>query len=74
MNIAKTYYLIFYRSQLKLNNKVKVFIKSNESQEVPFTKFFAIIIDKNLKWTNHISYTQKKEVARHGYYMQNIIE
>ena len=38
----------------------RVIINNCEIQEVAFTKFLGIIIDKNLKWTNHISYIQKK--------------
>ena len=53
--MSKTHYMVFHRSQRKLD-KEDILLDNIIIKQVTFTKFLGIIIDDKLKWIHHISY------------------
>ena len=59
LNISKTYFMLFHRVKHK---KYKIVLEINNVpiEQVRHTKFFGVIFDDNLDWSNHISYINTK--------------
>ena len=57
LNTQKTFYLLFHRARIKVNNSV---VKINECvlNRVNIIKYLGVIIDHKLKWCEHISYVK----------------
>ena len=52
LNTDKTHYMVFHRARIK-SKTWKTSIRNNAFDEVKSTKFLGIIIDDELKWTEH---------------------
>ena len=59
INVSKSHYMIFHRRRRKIdiNNPS---LNNTVLQRVNYTKFLGVIIDDDLKWTNHIAYVKNK--------------
>ena len=59
LNTQKTFYMLFHRARIKVNNLV---VKINDSvlNRVNNMKYLGVIIDHKLKWCEHISYVKNK--------------
>ena len=58
-NVSKSHYMIFHRRRRKIdiNNPS---LNNPVLQRVNYTNFLSVIIDDDLKWTNHIAYVKNK--------------
>ena len=59
LNLLKTHYMVFHRAKHK-HMCVKLCINKVPIQQVDNTKFFVVIIDDNLYWSDYISYISSK--------------
>ena len=50
--------MIFHRGERKIDLDISS-LNHISLKKVKFTKFLGVIIDDQLKWTNHILYTKK---------------
>ena len=53
------YFMVFHRAKHKLNN-ISISLNSVPIDQVNHTKFFAVVIDNKLDWSNHIFYINAK--------------
>lgn len=62
LNVDKTNYIAFSITNINRPNFQKIDIDKNgtDIKEVEHTKYLGIIIDKNLKWNEHIAYLTKR--------------
>ena len=56
----KSNYVIFSSSQRQIHYSIKIFINEVELKERKSIKYLGVIIDKNLKWNDHIHELSKK--------------
>ena len=59
LNLDKSHYMVFYRGKRKIDLDSPS-LNHISLKKVKFTKFLGVIIDDQLKWTNHILYIQNK--------------
>ena len=59
INVSKSHFMVFHRGKRKLdvNNPS---LNNIALKRVNYSKFLGVIIDDDLKWTNHISYIKNK--------------
>ena len=72
LNLKKTVYMLFNRSNAVLNLTVK--IKNTIIERKSESKFLGVIVDDKLKWTKHVNVVRSK-MCRYvicGYYVQNL--
>ena len=60
LNVDKTNYMFFSLSNQKLRYSSNVMINNVNVTKVSHIKFLGIIIDSQLKWTNHVQYIRSK--------------
>ena len=60
LNVDKSNYVIFSSSQRKIHYSIKIFINLVKIKERKIIKYLGVIIDKNLKWKNHIHELSRK--------------
>ena len=60
LNVDKSNYVIFSSSQRQIHYSIKIFINEVELKERKSIKYLGVIIDKNLKWKDHIHELSKK--------------
>ena len=60
LNVDKSNYVIFSSSQKKIHYPIKIFINDVEIKERNSIKYLGVVIDKNLKWKDHIHELSKK--------------
>ena len=69
LNVDKSNYVIFSSSQRQIHYSIKIFINEVELKERKSIKYLGVIIDKNLKWKDHIHELSKKMPRVLVYYL-----
>ena len=59
LNLDKSHYMVFHRGNCKIDLDSPS-LNHISLKKVKFTKFLGVIIDDQLKWTNHILYIKNK--------------
>ena len=59
INIKKTHYMMFHRTRIKHKLRNITICGTNVSY-TKNTKFLGVIIDKKLRWSDHINYIKKQ--------------
>ena len=67
LNVDKSNYVIFSSSQRKIHYSIKIFINLVKIKERKSIKYLGVIIDKNLKWKDHIHELSKKNCQEYWY-------
>ena len=61
LNIKKTYYMIFYRAMLKLQNTtIDLKMDNCNLNKANNLKYLGVIIDDTISWVHHITYIKNK--------------
>jgi len=59
INVAKSHFMVFHRSRIKINSK-QILLGDSQLDQINFTKFLGVVIDDKLSFTNHIAYIRNK--------------
>jgi hypothetical protein len=71
LNLSKTHYMIFQPPGKKLEEpKIDLIVNNIKIEQVKYTKFLGIIIDKKLKCTQHINFVKVK-LQRRKFILRN---
>ena len=60
LNVQKTYYMVFHRARIKLDEHAVITIDNIILQRTNSLKYLGVIIDYKLNWTQHISHVRNK--------------
>ena len=60
LNIQKTHFIIFSHNKRKTELDIPIFVNNDVITRVYSTKFLGVIIDSQLKWSEHIQYRYVK--------------
>ena len=60
LNVNKTYYLIFHRARIKVNNDNSIRMNDSIINSAYHLKYLGVIKDSKLNWIPHITYVKKK--------------
>ena len=61
VNVQKTYYLLFHRSRIKLNDPLpNVCINMDNLNRTDCFKYLGVILDSKVSWIQHITYVKNK--------------
>ena len=60
LNVNKTYYLIFHRARIKVDNDNSIRMNDRIINNTSHLKYLTIIIDSKLNWIPHITYVKNK--------------
>ncbi len=71
LNLNKTHYLLFSKSNKKTDMLPTLKIGQDEIKNVPCVKFLGIMIDDKLTWDNHINYCKNK-IASGNYALNSL--
>ena len=66
LNCDKTKYIIFNRNYEECNN-IRPEIKEHKIENVDKIKYLGIIIDRKLKWDDHVNYTESNIARKIGF-------
>ena len=64
LNVKKTYYMVFHRSRIKTDTHAVITMDKVCLQRTDSFKYFGVIIDHKLNWTQHIAYVKKKKIPK----------
>ena len=60
LNVNKTYYLIFHRARIKVDNDNSIRMNDSIINSASHLKYLGAIIDCKLNWIPHITYVKNK--------------
>ena len=60
LNVQKTYYMVFHRAKIKIDNDVNITMNSDCLKRTNILKYLCVIIDHKLNWTQHIAHVKNK--------------
>ena len=60
LNVNKTYYLIFHRARIKVDNDNSIRMNASIINSASHLKYLGVIIDSKLNWIPHITYVKNK--------------
>ena len=63
LNTNKSYYMVFHRARIKLTN-IDIGINGSNLQREKCVKYLGLMVDKKLKWIDHIAHVKHKDA--HG--------
>ena len=69
LNLTNTYFMLFKSSRKKIDHELRIKIEDHCITQAQHTKFLGTIIDKQLKWTEHINYESNKISRFTGIFM-----
>ena len=60
LNVNKTYYLVFHRARIKVDNVNSIRMNDSIINSASYLKYVGVIIDSKLNWIPHITYVKNK--------------
>ena len=60
LNVNKTYYLVFHRARIKVDNANSIRMNDSIINNLSHLKYLGVIIDSKLNWIPHITYVRNK--------------
>ena len=60
LNLNKTYYLVFHREKIKVENDNSIQMDDSIINSASHLKYLGVIIDSKLNWIPHITYVKTK--------------
>ena len=60
LNVNKTYYLVFHRARIKVDNDTSIRMNESIINSASYLKYLGVIIDSKLNWIPHITFVKNK--------------
>ena len=60
LNVRKTYYMVFHRSRIKIDDHFVITMNKDCLQITNIVKYLRVIIDHKLNWTQHIAHVKTR--------------
>ena len=67
LNCDKTKYMMIFNRNYKVCNNIRLEIREHEIERVDKMKYLGIIIDRKLKWDDHVDYTASNIARKIGF-------